>query len=84
MMLFFELVFCVGDDLYVVVCVFVDGLCCFILVELLGGVESLVVYLVIMIYVVMMLEVCVYVGISEGLLCLLVGIELFEDFVVDL
>lgn len=54
------------------------------LVELLGGVESLIFYVVIMIYVGMVLEVCVVVGIFEMLLCIFIGIEDGEDLIVDL
>lgn len=56
----------------------------FTLVELLGGVESLIFYVVIMIYVGMVLEVCVVVGIFEMLLCIFIGIEDGEDLIVDL
>lgn len=56
----------------------------FMLVELLGGVESLIFYVVIMIYVGMVLEVCVVVGIFEMLLCIFIGIEDGEDLIVDL
>lgn len=63
--------------------VFVDGLEYFLLVELFGGVESLIVYLVLMIYVLMVFEVCCIVGIVDILLCLLVGIEDGDDLLCD-
>lgn len=65
-------------------CRFLGGLSLFMLVELLGGVESLIFYVVIMIYVGMVLEVCVVVGIFETLLCIFIGIEDGEDLIVDL
>lgn len=65
-------------------CCFLGGLLLFTLVELLGGVESLIFYVVIMIYVGMVLEVCVVVGIFEMLLCIFIGIEDGEDLIVDL
>lgn len=65
-------------------CRFLGGLSLFMLVELLGGVESLIFYVVIMIYVGMVLEVCVVVGIFEMLLCIFIGIEDGEDLIVDL
>lgn len=71
-----------GDEQ--MLCCFLGGLLLFMLVELLGGVESLIFYVVIMIYVGMVLEVCAVVGIFEMLLCIFIGIEDGEDLIVDL
>lgn len=56
----------------------------FILVESLGGVESLIEVFVIMIYVFIFKENCEVVGIKDGFICLFVGIEVVEDLLVDL
>lgn len=71
-----------GDEQ--MLCCFLSGLLLFILVELLGGVESLIFYVVMMMYVGMVFEVCVVVGILEMFLCILIGIEDGEDLIVDL
>lgn len=63
---------------------FLGGLSLFTLAELLGGVESLIFYVVIMIYVGMVLEARVVVGIFETLLRIFIGIEDGEDLIVDL
>lgn len=56
----------------------------FSFVELFGGVESLICYFVMMIYVGMEFKVCFEVGVGDIFICIFVGIEDVKDFIVDL
>lgn len=79
-MVFFDLVWDIFEDVIWVL----SGMKVFILVELLGGVEFLIGYLVFMMYVLIFKLECLKVGLIDLLICLSVGVEDVDDLIVDL
>lgn len=62
----------------------IDGMKLVLIIGNFGDMCMMIMYLVIMMYGCIMLEVCVVVGIIEGLICLVVGFEYVGDICNDL